>query len=42
MKKMFIAFLLGTLIQGLWLQYRFTGTFLSNEVRPELCQNLTQ
>lgn len=36
MKIAIIWFIIGVLIQGLWMQWRFTGSFFSNEIRQEI------
>lgn len=35
MKTAIIWLVVGMIIQGLYMQWRFTGTFFSNEVREE-------
>lgn len=41
MYKIIIWLIIGMTIQGLWMQWRFTGTIWSDTPRTELCQPQT-
>ena len=36
--KTYIALMIGLLIGGIWVQYRFTGNIWSNQPKEELCR----
>ena len=40
--KILIAFIIGSAIGGMWVQYRFSGGVLENTPRLELCQSLIE
>ena len=40
MKTAIIWLVIGMIIQGLWMQWRFTGTLFSNEIRQEIIDEI--
>ena len=42
MKQLIIGLIIGSVLGGMWVQYRFSGGILSNKPKEELCPEIVE